>query len=181
METIRIGKKKSEAEKIKVLVSQLCPTLCDPIAHQTVAHQNTLSMVFSRQEFWSGLPVPSPQDFPYPGIKKIKDQAKYFSTVVLYYFWWAKEIVSQHLCLSFVNKVNLCWLYRLYQKSWLCSKYREAKASLYCFCILWTQKFTYVALPKVFKSLLSTIITQLSIQIGQDSNSLLSQMNKMNT
>ena len=29
METIRIGKKKSEAEKIKVLVSQLCPTLCD--------------------------------------------------------------------------------------------------------------------------------------------------------
>ena len=120
------------------------PTLCDPIAHQTVAHQtvthqNTLSMVFSRQEFWSGLPFPSSRDLPDPGIKKIKDQAKYFSTVVLYYFWWAKEIVSQHLCLSFVNKFNLCWLYRLYQKSWLCSKYREAKARLYCFFILWTQ------------------------------------------
>ena len=28
-----------------------------------------LSMGFSRQEYWSGLPVPSPQDLPDPGIK----------------------------------------------------------------------------------------------------------------
>ena len=35
----------------------------------TVAHQAPLSMGFSRQEYWSGLPFPSPEDFPYPGIK----------------------------------------------------------------------------------------------------------------
>ena len=35
----------------------------------TVAYQAPPSMVFSRQECWSGLPFPSPGDFPYPGIK----------------------------------------------------------------------------------------------------------------
>ena len=37
-------------------VAQLCPTLCDP-------------MGFSKQEYWSGLPLPSPEDLPHPGIK----------------------------------------------------------------------------------------------------------------
>ena len=35
----------------------------------TVAHQNPMSMEFSRQEYWSGLPFPSPGDFPDPGIE----------------------------------------------------------------------------------------------------------------
>ena len=35
----------------------------------TVAHQATPSMGFSRQEYWSGLPVPSPGDLPDPGTK----------------------------------------------------------------------------------------------------------------
>ena len=35
----------------------------------TVAHQAPLSMGFSRQEHWSGLPFPSPGDLPDPGIK----------------------------------------------------------------------------------------------------------------
>ena len=35
----------------------------------TVAHQTPLSMGFSRQEYWSGLPCPPPGDLPYPGIK----------------------------------------------------------------------------------------------------------------
>ena len=34
----------------------------------TVAHQAPLSMGFSRQEYWSGLPRPPPGDFPDPGI-----------------------------------------------------------------------------------------------------------------
>ena len=34
----------------------------------TVAHQAFLSMKFSRQEYWSGLPFPSPGDLPNPGI-----------------------------------------------------------------------------------------------------------------
>ena len=31
---------------------------------QTVAHQAPLSMGFSRQEYWSGLPCPPPEDLP---------------------------------------------------------------------------------------------------------------------
>ena len=35
----------------------------------TVAYQAPLSVRFSRQEYWSGLPFPSPGDLPDPGIK----------------------------------------------------------------------------------------------------------------
>ena len=35
----------------------------------TEAHQAPLSMGFSRQEYWSGLPFPSPGNLPYPGIE----------------------------------------------------------------------------------------------------------------
>ena len=35
----------------------------------TVAHQAPQSMEFFRQEYWSGLPFPSPGDLPNPGIK----------------------------------------------------------------------------------------------------------------
>ena len=48
------------------LVSKSCLTLATP---WTVAHQAPLSMEFSRQEHWSGLPCPPPGDLPDPGIK----------------------------------------------------------------------------------------------------------------
>ena len=35
----------------------------------TVAHKAPLSTGFSRQEYWSGLPFPSPGDLPHPGIE----------------------------------------------------------------------------------------------------------------
>ena len=35
----------------------------------TVAYQASLSVGFSRQEYWSGLPFPSPGDLPNPGIE----------------------------------------------------------------------------------------------------------------
>ena len=35
----------------------------------TVAHQAPLSMEFSRQEYWSRLSFPSPEDLPHPGIE----------------------------------------------------------------------------------------------------------------
>ena len=35
----------------------------------TVAHQPPLSMQFSRQEYWRGLPFPSPGNLPDPGIE----------------------------------------------------------------------------------------------------------------
>ena len=35
----------------------------------TVAHQPPLSMVFPRQEYWSGLPFPIPGNLPEPGVE----------------------------------------------------------------------------------------------------------------
>ena len=39
------------------------------VAPWTVAHQGSLSVEFSRQVYWSGLPFPTPKDLPDPGIK----------------------------------------------------------------------------------------------------------------
>ena len=44
---------------------QLCAT------PWTVAHQAPLSMGFSRQEYWSGLPCPPPGDLPIPGMEPV--------------------------------------------------------------------------------------------------------------
>ena len=54
---------KSETESE---VTQLCPTLCDPVDCSLPAPP---SMEFSRPEYWSGLPFPSPGDPPDPGIE----------------------------------------------------------------------------------------------------------------
>ena len=39
------------------------------VTPRTIARQAPLSMGFSRQEYWNGLPVPSPGDLPDPGIE----------------------------------------------------------------------------------------------------------------
>ena len=44
--------------------AQSRPSLCNPLAHQA-----PLSVGFSRQEHWSGLPFPPPGDLPDPGIE----------------------------------------------------------------------------------------------------------------
>ena len=46
-----------------------CSVMSNSATPWTVAHQAPLSMEFSRQEDWSGLPFPSPGDLPNPGIK----------------------------------------------------------------------------------------------------------------
>ena len=38
---------------------------------RTVAHQAPLSVEFSRQEYWSGLPFPTPGDLPDSGIEPV--------------------------------------------------------------------------------------------------------------
>ena len=48
-----------------MLVIKLCPDL---VTTWTVAHQAPLSIEFSRQEYWNGLPFPSPGDLLDPGI-----------------------------------------------------------------------------------------------------------------
>ena len=49
-----------------MLVAQSCFTLWDPTDCSLLA---SLTMGFSWQDYWSGLPFPSPEDLPDPGIK----------------------------------------------------------------------------------------------------------------
>ena len=64
-------KVKSESE-----VTQSCPTLSDPM---DLAHQAPPSMGFSRQEYWSGVPLP----FPPLGIEEV-NSSLYADDMILY-------------------------------------------------------------------------------------------------
>jgi len=48
------------------VLAQSCPTLCNLM---DCDHQAPQSMGFSRQEYWSGLPFPSPEFLPHPEIE----------------------------------------------------------------------------------------------------------------
>ena len=73
-----------------VLVAQSCRLFSIP---QTATCQAPLSMEFSRQEYWSGFPFPSPGDLPDPRIKlrspELQADSLPFSSVLLqgFYFW----------------------------------------------------------------------------------------------
>ena len=57
---------RSSSGRRRWLVTQSCLTLCDPM---DCSPQAPLSMGFSRQGYWSGLPFPPPGDPPDPGIE----------------------------------------------------------------------------------------------------------------
>ena len=49
--------------------AQSCLTVCDPMDCSPPG--SSVHGVFSRQEYWSGLPFPSPRDLPDPGIRPV--------------------------------------------------------------------------------------------------------------
>ena len=56
--------------KKNLLMLFSCSVMSDSFATpQTVAHQAPLSLGFPRQEYWGGLPFPSPGDLPNPRIE----------------------------------------------------------------------------------------------------------------
>ena len=59
------------------MITVICPqSLCRVqlfVTLQTIACQAPLSMGFPRQEYWRGLPFPSPEDLPDPGIEPASD------------------------------------------------------------------------------------------------------------
>ena len=63
-------------------VCTLCSGVFDSVTPWSVAHQAPLSMEFSRQEYWSGLPFPPPRDLPDPesSLSLLYWQADYLPT-----------------------------------------------------------------------------------------------------
>ena len=79
---------------------QLCLTLCDL---WTVAHHTPLSMGFSRQEYWSGLPCPPPGYFSLP---RDHTHVSYISCIgrrVLYHQHHLHIYSHIYLCLCISN------------------------------------------------------------------------------
>ena len=70
-------------------VAQSCPTLSDPM--DCVAHQAPPSMGFSGQEYWSGVPLPSPM---LSLMRRNLTRVKLSIVVVLFYFNFQLFIAS---------------------------------------------------------------------------------------
>ena len=68
-------------------LAQSCPALCH--AMDCIAHQVLLSMEFSRQDYWSGLPFPPPGESSWPRdrIRVSCIAAKFFTTEPLQCLW----------------------------------------------------------------------------------------------
>ena len=54
----------------------------------TVAQQTPLSMGIFRQEYWSGLPFPSPGDLPHPGIEPVSPMSQGISGRFFFFFFF---------------------------------------------------------------------------------------------
>ena len=101
-----------------MLVAQSCPTLRPP---RTVAHQASLSMEFSRQEYWSRLPFPSPGDLSKSGIEpQVSCIAGWFFTV-----WGTRE---------FYVSLNLRFIVKLWLPRWLSGKESACQCRRYKRC-----------------------------------------------
>ena len=67
----------------------------------TAVRQAPLSVDFSRQEYWSGLPCPPPRDFPDPGIEPMPPAAPALQADALPLSHW-----GTHTNISRIRKVN---------------------------------------------------------------------------
>ena len=83
------------------LVTKLYLTLVTP---WTIAHQAPLSMGFSRQEYWGGLPLPSPEHLPNPGIKPVSPA------------WQADSLPLSHLGSPLLS-INLVFFFFFFLKA----------------------------------------------------------------
>ena len=72
------------------------------VTQWTAAHQAPLSMGFSRQEYWSGLPCPPPGDLPNPGIESTSLMSHALAGV-----FFTSEAPVQILALLFISHVML--------------------------------------------------------------------------
>ena len=73
-----------------------CVRLCDPI--DCVARQAPPSMGFSRQEHWSGLPFPSPEDLPDP---VIEPRSHALQADSFYHLSHQRSVVIKEMCRDF--------------------------------------------------------------------------------
>jgi len=96
-----------------------CPA---PATPWTVAHQAPLSVEFSRQQYWSGLPFPTLGDFPDPGIEPKSLASPALARRILYLCtiweapmqcWWEYKLEAQHRDSLKIKKRTIIWSNKL--------------------------------------------------------------------
>ena len=156
-----------------ILIAKSCLTLVTP---WTIAHQALLSMGFSRQEYWSGFPFPSPGDLPNPGIEprspalqvmiywlSLKEiYLKYTLDILLHIFggniifnlfiFISRKHMSLRTC-KWENKVAL-WLILQPFHNWLCQIYAKLPS---------TNRMMHRTLIRIRKTKWSSIIDRKSV------------------
>ena len=75
-----------------------CSVISDSATPWTVAHQASLSMRFSQQEYWSGLPCPPPGDLPNPGIEPVSLYVSCIGRCVLYHWRHLRSLSKSTHC-----------------------------------------------------------------------------------
>ena len=80
------------------------------VAPWTVAHQAPLSIGFSRQEYWSGLPCPFPGDLPNPGTEPECPASPALPVDSLWLSHWRSPVMAQFSSVHFSCSVasTLC-------------------------------------------------------------------------
>ena len=71
----------------------------DSMTTWTVACQTPLRMGFSRQEYWSGLPFPSPGDLPYPEIESVSPESSALADMFFTQATWETMIYRICICI----------------------------------------------------------------------------------
>ena len=113
----------------------------------TIAHQAPLSMGFSRQEYWSGLPSP-PEDLPHPGIEPTSPALQADSLPLshqgshtcLYLFAIVPQFLSSLFCYSYsflfmhFSLGSFCW-YMLVFTDFFCWCVQSVHTDVSSLCI----------------------------------------------
>ena len=72
----------------------VCSVVSDSATPWTIAHQAHLSMGFPRQEYWTGLPFPSPGDLPDLGAEPVSPVAPALQVDSLPAESWAGQVIK---------------------------------------------------------------------------------------
>ena len=126
----------------------------------TVACQAFLSMGFSRQEYWSGLPFPPPGDLPNPGVKPISPALAgvFFTTSATW------EAPNHCLPVGFLRNSAIPW------QKWVVHLHLEQSCSIFFlpgnnYCSLVCSWSTFCELPILICRILKGGLLELWLNI----------------
>ena len=107
----------------------------------TAAHQAPLSTGFPRQEYWTGLPFPSPEDLPYPGMKPMSPAlaGRFFTTEppgkpTYLHTYTLNTCCKNHFIDPCFNFISYCSFPKILKSTLLLSSYKinlDKQKSLY--------------------------------------------------